>query len=365
MNPDIPQTQAEAPAVLRPATSNANYNIAPDQFERVIAPLPEDQQDVIRWWYFLGKDRSWTLTQLAKASGSSSTTLSRVFRGEYGADLGNLCDALTRARDSFAESVNNPEFIQTSLASQLFAICDRTRNLRTVAFAQGVMGNGKTTALEEYKRRNNHGRTIYYRCEPGLTLVQFISSLASACGVGFKSKQTQLRIREKLYTLLGAGQRLLIIDELHQLFLRREKSDITPIQQCEFLRCLYDKSAAINSGCGMLLVSTDALDDYLTHAGPALAQLLDRGTIKVILPPKPTPEDARALTRHFGLPVLTADEPDASEILKDILKSSGLRQLTLHLRDGAATAAKRGERYGWHHFVSAFKDLKSLSKRHK
>jgi DNA transposition AAA+ family ATPase len=355
-----PPAPIEEDRNLRPATTNTNYNIAPDQFEIVIGRLPAAQQDVIRWWYFLGKDRGWPLTQLAKACGSSSTTLSRVFRGEYGAELDSLCKSLTKARESFHEAVDNPEFIMTSLAREIFAINDRVRALRTVAFLYGEMGIGKTTVLEEYKHRNNHGRTIYYRCEPGMTLVQFIASLAGACGINFKSKQTQLRIREKLYTLLAAGQRLIIIDELHQLFLRRPGADLTPVLQCEFLRCLYDKS-----GCGMVLTGTHALEKYMVDQKKILSQLLDRGTMPIQLPDKPTAEDARAFVKHFGLPPLSNSEPEAAAIVKDILNSHGLRKFTLHLRDGAATAAKRGEKYSWSHFCTAFEDLQSLGKRRK
>ncbi len=360
MNPqgNDPEADKPEPAAARAVTTTTNYNIAPDQFERVISTLPNEQQDVLRWWYFLGKDRGWGLPQLAKACGSSSTTLSRVFRGEYGAELNQLCAALAKARDSFHEGVDNPDFIMTSLGKEIFAICDRVRALRTVAILWGAMGIGKTTVLEEYKQRNNHGRTIYYRCEPGMTLVQFIMSLAAACGVGFRSKQTQLRVREKLYSLLGAGQRLVIIDELHQLFLRREGNDITPVLQCEFLRAVFDKS-----GCGLVLTGTKALEKYMTDQKDALAQLLDRGTMPIHLPDKPTQADAAAFILNYGLPALSASEPEASAIVKDILKASGLRKLTLHLRDGAATAAKRKESYAWRHFVTAFEDLQSLGKR--
>jgi DNA transposition AAA+ family ATPase len=339
-------------AVLRPATTTTNYNIAPDQFEAVIANLPEDQQDVIRWWYFLGKDRGWSLATLAKACGSSTTTLSRVFRGDYGAELTNLCTTLVKARASFHEAIDNPEFIQTSLANQMSSICDRARSLRTVAILWGAIGIGKTSVLEEYKFRNNHGRTIYYRCEPGMTLVQFITSLGTACGVSPKSKQTQLRTREKIYSLLATGQRLVIIDELHQLFLRREARDITPVLQCEFLRTIFDKS-----NCGMVLTGTKALEKYMIDQKDVLAQLLDRGTMTIHLPDKPTAQDVQSFIRFYGLPDLSRHEPEATTIIRDILKSSGLRKLTLHLRDGAATAAKHAEKYTWSHFVTAFEDL--------
>jgi DNA transposition AAA+ family ATPase len=357
--PSAPEPDDE-PTQLRPATTTTNYNISPAEFEKVIGTLPDEQQDIIRWAYFLGKDRGWSLTKLANNLGSSSTVLSRVFRGTYGAELTNLCAALNKVRNSRHESVGNPDFIMTSLGNEIFTICDRVRALRTVAILWGAMGIGKTTVLEEYKRLNNHGKTIYFRCEPGMTLVQFITALAGACGIGYKSKQTQLRTREKLYSLLGAGQRLVIIDELHQLFLRRPGNDLTAVLQCEFLRTIYDKA-----GCGLVLTGTKALEKYMIDQKDALAQLLDRGTMAIHLPDKPTAEDGRTFVKAFGLPPLTDKEPEAAAIVKDILSSAGLRQFTLALRDGAATAAKRGEKYTWAHFCTTYEDFQSLGKRRK
>lgn len=207
----------ENQTLLTSVRNTTNYNVAPDAFEKVIRNLPEEQQDVVRHWYFLGKENAWPLSRLAKATGLSTTTLSRVFSGTYGAELSSVCATLQQARASYVETVENPDFILTSLARKVWRICDRTRSLRTVTLMWGVMGIGKTTIAEEYKLRNNHGRTIYYRCSPGLTFVQFVTELARAAGIASNRRQTHLRLREKLFTVLAAGNRLLIVDELHQL----------------------------------------------------------------------------------------------------------------------------------------------------
>lgn len=127
--------------------------------------------------------------------------------------------------------------------------------------------------------------------------------------------------------------------------------------QCEFLREVYDRS-----GCGMTLFGTKALEKHLLDQKDALAQMLDRGTMQITLPAKPSKSDVKQFIANYGLPDLSGQEPEASAIVADILQSSGLRKLTLHLRDGAATAAKCGEAYRWHHFVTAFQDIQSLSK---
>ena len=349
----MPKPTNEA-AALTSVYHNANYNIAPDQFEKVIADLNQPQQETLRFWYFLGKDRGWSLTKLAKACGASSTTLSRVFRGDYGADLATLCATLAKARDNFAESVDNPAFIVTSLAKRFFRICDRTRALRTVTIIWGAMGIGKTTVAEEYKCRNNHGRTVYYRCQPGLTFVQFVLQLAAAAGINGK-RQTHLVLREKLIAVLAAGNRLLIVEELHQIFLRRSHNDITAVLQCEFLREIYDRA-----NCGLVLMGTNALEKYMADQKDTLAQLMDRGTMQIHLPEKPTAEDVKAFISNYALPALDERQPEAAAIVADILKASGLRMLTLRLRDGAATAAKAGETYAWSHFIAAVKTISNL-----
>lgn len=341
---------------LQAVAAQTNYNISADNFEKVIANLPDDQAGVLRWWFFHGKERGLSFGQLASASGVSSTTLSRVFRGVYEADVSSVCATLAKARAAMAERVDNPDFRQTSLARRMFKVFDRARALSTVALAWGDKGIGKTTVAEEYWRQNNHGRTILVRCGSRMTFSQFVNHVALTMGVVSKNRG-QREVRYKIQALLKAGQRLLIVDELHLVFLTC-KGD-TAIQICEFLRECYDVS-----GCGMVLIGTKVLEHEFLR-GPhkeALAQLVDRGTIQIGLPPKPSKQDVQAFLDYYGLPVPGDGEPEARDILRDIVASAGLRKLTLHLRDGAVAAAKAKQRYTWNHFVRAFEDIVSLGK---
>lgn len=341
---------------LKHVNTGANYNISPDQFEKVIAELPEEQADILRWWYFHGKDNNYSLSQLATSCGTSSTTLSRIFRGNYGAELTSICEKLTKARETMGLRVDNPDFIETSLSRKMFGIFDRTRALCTVSLMWGDMGGGKTTCSEEYRRQNNHGRTCYVRCGARMNFAQFVVHVAKAIGVTTKNRG-QAEVRYKIQSLLRSGQRLLIIDELHLLFIATRGN--TAVDICEFLRECYDVS-----GCGMVLIGTKVLKkEFLSGVHKeALAQLLDRGTIQVDLPSKPTAADARAFVKRYGLPPLDESEPEACAIIADLLKTSGLRKLTLHLRDGAAYALARRQPFAWSHFVQAFDDIQSLTK---
>lgn len=335
--------------------STGSYGIAAHHFEATLNNYPEASREILRYWFFLGKDKNWSLAKLQDATGVSTTTLSRVFRGVYGAETESVVATLERARLTYAESVDNPEFIETSLARRLFATFDKTRALGNVSIVWGKMGIGKTAIATEYQRRNNHGKTLLVRFPAGATFAFFVAHVAKACGVSVRS-QSQIQQREKIYQVLAAGKRLLIVDELHQAFLTT-RSD-TAVKCCEFLREIIDVS-----GCGLVLMGTKLLQESV-FSGPhkdALAQLVDRGTVQIPLPDKATKSDVKAFLSNYGLQFPSPEDP-AAHVLNDILVSHGLRKLTMHLRDGAAYARKRQESYQWTHFLSAFEAIQSLSK---
>jgi hypothetical protein len=85
--------------------------------------------------------------------------------------------------------------------------------------------------------------------------------------------------------------------------------------------------------------------------------------VQVTLPARATKQDYQKFLKTYGLNFPdAAKDPEAFEILNDIIKSAGLRKLTLHLRDGLATANKRGEAYTWTHFTDSFNAIISLGK---
>lgn len=341
-----------------PSRKGASLSIDATDFEEVLKKnYTPEQQDILRFWFFTAKDNAWSLGQLQKVTGVSSTSLSRIFRGIYSVDATSLCITLAKSKASFISNTDNPEFIMTSLAARLFAVCDKTRATRTVSLLWGEMGIGKSVILTEYQRRNNHGKTIYLRYPAGASHSHFMYALASACGLAPKAYNSA-QLRQKLYAILGMGQRLLIVDELHQAFLTTRGD--TAVRCIETLREISDIAE-----CGMVLCGTNALSDHFFKGQhkEALAQLVDRGTIQIPLPAKATKGDYKKFLTAYRLDFPTQEsDPSAFAILSDIIRLSGLRKLTLHLRDGAAYARKCDETYKWHHFTAAFEAIQSLSK---
>lgn len=337
-------------------SGNGSFSISSHNFEQTLVNLPTEQADVLRFWFYLSKERGWSLTKLQDATGVSTTVLSRVFRGIYSAGLDRVTESLSKAKASYAEAVDNPDFLMTSLAKRFFAACDKTRALGNVTIAWGKMGIGKTTIAEEYQRLNNHGKTMLVRFPVGTTFAYFVQVIARATGVSTRS-QSQFHQREKIIATLAAGKRLLIVDELHQAFLTTRGD--TAVKCIEFLREIKDQA-----GCGLILIGTEVIERefFKGQHKDALAQLVDRGTVQIPLPSKPTKSDILSFLKHYGLSMPGENEPEAARLLDDILKSSGLRKLTMHLRDGAAYAARKEEPFTWDHFTDAFDAIASLSK---
>jgi DNA transposition AAA+ family ATPase len=344
-------------AIVASPSHTGSLNIAAHDFELVLRNHYDDHSsEVLRFWFFTAKKHGWNLKKLANVTGLSTTVIYRLFRGEYPADPSSAVATLDAARLNLAAGAESPDFIETNLSSRMFAIFDKTRAMHNVSILWGRMGIGKTAIADEYVRRQPIGRTYLVRFPAGTTFGQFLQTIARTLGVA-RLGQTAAT-RERIIQLLAMGQRLLIVDELHQAFLTTRTD--TAIKCCEFLREVHDLS-----GCGLVLIGTELMQEQM-FKGPhkeALAQLVDRGTVPVPLPAKATSKDIQKFLKAYGLdfPNPTTD-PEATEILNDILRSAGLRKLTLHLRDGKAFSNKRDEPYAWHHFTAAFQAIQALSK---
>ncbi len=337
--------------------SGRNLGIATESFYDTIEKYPEHHRETLSFWFELGRDRNWGLTELSRQSGVSSTTLTRLFRCIYEGDVEAQIERLAIARANWSEVIGNPDFIMTSLSRKMFEAFDKTRALRNVTIMWGAMGIGKTTIITEYHRQHGHGQTFVVRCPGhGCSIYQFVSHVAKSMRVSM-SKETIMSMRDKIGAMLAKGNRLLILDELHEIF--RTCNQQTIIRICEWLRELQEISQ-----CGLALTGTELLHKEFFHGvhKEVLAQLVDRGTVQIPLNATPTKGDIVAFLKHYGLPFPTETEGQAATLINDILRSSGLRKLTLHLRDGAAYANKRQETYTWDHFTAAHDAIQALSR---
>ena len=72
----------------------------------------------------------------------------------------------------------NIGIIETEVKQTVFHACQAALNDGMPAFIYGASQIGKTTALVEFQRLNNHGRTVYLRMGSGWTRARLVRELA-------------------------------------------------------------------------------------------------------------------------------------------------------------------------------------------
>lgn len=318
--------------------------------------ITEAQLSKLTWLLTVGKNEHLNLTQLSKRIGyDSETTLHRVFSGKYEARLERVLERIDDYKKLWEQrlGVSKSSFVETSLARQIFETCDLARTYQVILPIYGDSQLGKTFALLEYRRRNNHGRTIYVRMPAKGNLTKFLIALCVALGVNATGNSVALAQRA-----VGAlnENMLLIIDEIHQTCLSDRGS--IRLGTIEFIRLeLYE---AVK--CGVVLCGTNVFRDEVDKGRhqAVLEQTKRRGMAILQLPALLPRVDMDAIAASFGLPPAPQD---IHAIRVDIIRRYGLMAYSNYLRAGAKLAFNRGKSPDWNHFVSAHDALSKLSKQ--
>lgn len=318
--------------------------IRPTEYFTALQTLAPELADNLNWLYDRAEAENLSDGAIGRLTGIHAATIGRVRRGVYGAGLESFAKRVGLFRNNHAEmdATANPDFLELSCATKLRRAIERARVLKLAQIVWGPKGIGKTTALRQICGEDKLN-ILYHRIPSTCSFHMHLRHLARS----LRCEETStMDTRTGIIRRLTGGNRILVIDELHELFLT--SSPQAAIQFAEFLREIYDES---NSA--LLLVGTQVLHKKLLEGNLAevLEQLIDRGNLPLKLPGKPTQSDVAAMLSHYGL---TTPTPAADGILADIIKSSGIRRLTTHIRDGMALAFRKGQNYDWSHFVAAY-----------
>lgn len=161
---------------------------------------------------------SWTT--IANEAGVAAGTLSPWVTGTYGAPGHEVAEALTRwldARESRAATRavlgEAPGFVATPTAQAITAVLQFAQVMPDFCPIVGAPGIGKTTTIEEYRRRNPHVYVTTAVRSQGRP-VQIMGQLCDELGVGEKS--TSLLFGAVRQHLAGKTA-LIVIDEAQHL----------------------------------------------------------------------------------------------------------------------------------------------------
>lgn len=327
--------------------------------------LDEEQKQLVRWLHFHARQQKWTWDDLVRHAGYSTTTWARIFKDKYRYAAGESkagqrmpidehCKAIARLKKLVDEraSVKDAGFIETSVWERVEWLCRRAFVRQRIGFIFGESQIGKTTCLQEFQRRNNHGQTTYVEMPPSAGVQFMLRAIAEALLVPSRAGFDQL-IKDVCAAL--DGSKLLILDEIQRVFTTYQKGSV--MRCLDTLRYIHDRTH-----CGLVLCGTNVMHDQLVRGDFAqyLKQLKRRGrTFMLQLPNIPPREDLDALAAAFGLPAVSGQ---AEEVLLHVAKADGLGACKMLLQDAAERAGKKRRDATWDDFVWAFSVTERMAK---
>lgn len=358
--PSTPEAADPAAAIERAANDGrTGISIPGDQvlqaLNRLVATsaLDDAGKSTVLWFYGHCRDAGMSLAEAGSCIDRDASTIYRLFVGRYGAGYGNLLAAIARYRKIAEQRAKRKAigYIETSTWRKVSTVCNAALFDGLPAYIYGDSQIGKTAALLEYQRRNNHGQTRYVRMPAAPSLPLVLAYIAEGCHISGRLNSHDLRRR--LVNALD-DKSLLILDEFHQILIGA--GDLLARKIVETVRELYDRS-----GCGIVMAGTRVLRDELEKGRQALVyeQFRRRGMIELVLPSTPPRSDIVKIAASFGLP-----EPGDAEMetIHDMLKSSGLGKYIKFLQLAHGLAVGRKQQLTWSHFTQAHRSIAALSR---
>ena len=312
--------------------------------------VSEVDGEEVFWLYSYAQEFHLNEADLAVKMGAyDKNTLYQLFRGLYGvfkdgrcSSWSNIIKAIRAFKAVELEEMKkkNIGIIDTEVKQTVFHACDAALADGMPAFIYGASQIGKTTALLEYKRLHNHGRTVYLRMGSNWTKARLVRELGILFGNGMKHALIW-ELEDKIVHSLSRYN-LLIIDEFHlalETTAERASKEIV-----EFIREVYDRS-----GCGLVLSGTKVGLEGLEGGRNRMLfdQLRRRGVVKVVLPDVPPRRDINEIARTFELP---APQGEDLKRVKSLIQTRGLGVFIKYLQKAYAVTRKAKSELTWDAF---------------
>ena len=349
-------------AVIQRGISMAAHQIRAAIMQAVArGQLSEEDGEEVFWLYSYAQEYHLKEADLAAKMGAyDKNTLYQVFRGSYGvqkdgkySSWANIIKAIRAFKAVELEEMKkkNIGIIETEVKKTVFQACTAALNDGMPAFIYGASQIGKTTALMEFQRLHNHGRTVYLRMGSGWTRARLVRELALRFGNGVKATKCWA-LEDAIFGSL-TRYNLLIIDEFHLALETCTEASSKAIM--EFIREVYDRT-----GCGLVMSATKVGLAGLESGKHVMLfdQLRRRGVVRVVLPDSPPTRDINTIARSFELTLPTGDVLAG---IKRLIKERGLGVFIKYLQKAYALSKAKKEPLSWDGYAKTVNGYLKLS----
>lgn len=280
--------------------------------------------------------------EVAKATGFSTATISKIFRGKYEADLASFCSQIRHFRTVWTERQTygvEPYVAELSVVKRVRSFIKIIRKNCEIGMIWGRNQSGKTKALKYVAQTEL--MTAYAKLPAGGGCKASMKAIARGRG-GIPLKKSHEEMRDLLLARFN-NLWLLLIDEFHQAVTGRTIKTVTVDRIREF----NDDCGTPTILCGTPVVPEMMTDDRYTDF---LGQISNRGVFQLQIPPAPEPDDIRLLVKAYGFKDMPTG--DAAKLVDAIANEKGIGKLTKYFK--AARSLSKGSKGGltWQHFLT-------------
>ena len=308
-------------------------NIPDNVLIKGAAQYAQQDQDDLQWLFsYATAELDGSRSRLCELVGCDWTTLFRVATGTYPASIENIMVKVRDVKRRVTESAGTSGFIPTLVTLRIHETLDYALagdiDGGKIVLVIGASRRGKTKAIKEWARSNNHGRSVYVDCPESGGMREFLYEIADALRInkGRRTADLKQRIIESFNP-----RRILIVDEVARLL--SSGRDIK-LDQLEFIRRLHDKT-----GCAIALCATQVFEEMLDTQKYQrfLEQLLGRIAEPLRIPDRVYKEEIRSIRAGIG----ADSDPQLLDLAHAIANKPGKLGVLFELLSQAARVAQR------------------------
>jgi len=309
----------------------------------------KDQDDLIWLMSWAGRELG-SREQLCKMLVTDWSTVVRICQGKYSASIRNFMSKVREIRDHVTKG-GAKTFVDTLVTRKIFDTLDYALSGDIdggkIVLISGHTRRGKSKAVREWGRQNNHGRSVYIDCPESGGLRALMHDMGKACRVNTQRRTSDLR--DRLIRSFNR-RRILILDEVTRLLPSRGGRYAPTV--LEFIRRLHDVTH-----CAIALVATPvfAREMEAGYLRDYLEQLLGRIAEPLYIPDKVYKSECRDFIASFrknppaelvSLTHRIANEPGRLGVLFELLHQAN------------ALAKKKREQLAGKHLAAAYQRRK-------